>query len=153
MGIPIEMLGRIFDLFIRVDGASERSPGGLGVGLALVRQLVEMHGGTVTASSPGLGNGSEFIVQLPALPEEPPPSQPDPLSEHMATSCHQVLLIEDHPDGRETMEALLKIMGHRVTAAEDGPKGLQIALAIRPRVAPRSSSAASSRLARPDRYG
>jgi signal transduction histidine kinase len=79
VGIPPEMLPRIFELFTQVEGSRERSDGGLGIGLALVKRLVELHGGTVTASSAGPGQGSEFTVRLPALPEAPPdPAPPAP---------------------------------------------------------------------------
>ncbi|MBV9126437.1 MAG: response regulator, partial [Planctomycetes bacterium] len=135
IGIPPEMLSRIFDIFTQVDRTSGRTQGGVGIGLTLVKKLVEMHGGSVEAHSGGPGQGSEFVVRLPALPvhSSSPPSGTAVLPK--AASTRHVLIIEDNPDGRETMQALLKLWGHRVEAAEDGQGGVAMALASNPQVA------------------
>jgi CheY-like chemotaxis protein/two-component sensor histidine kinase len=136
LGVPPEMLGRIFDLFIQVDRSAERSQSGLGVGLTLVQRLVQLHGGSVSAHSAGLNQGSEFEVRLPLAGAEAPPVGPPQEQEgQREVSSRHVLIIEDNTDGRETLEMLLKLLGHRVEVAEDGPKGVDLALAARPEVA------------------
>ena len=134
-GIPPYMLHRIFDLFTQVPRAPGPGQGGLGVGLALVRRLVELHGGKVTAHSNGPGQGSEFVVRLPACAEAPEgPSAPVSNGTQTGTARH-VLMVEDHSDSRETLEMLLALLGHRVDTAEDGPQGVAKAVAVRPQVA------------------
>ena len=135
VGISPEKLGSIFDLFMQIDPSRERSQGGLGVGLALVRRLVEMHGGQVAAHSEGLGQGSEFTVTLPLCSGAGPQSFSTAASNCHAQVSRHVLLVEDNPDGRETMETLLQLLGHRVAVAEDGAEGVAKALALRPEVA------------------
>jgi PAS domain S-box-containing protein len=130
VGIPPEMLPRVFDLFTQVEQSRARSDGGLGIGLALVQRLVELHGGTVTAFSAGLGRGSEFIVRLPALPETAPGSA----RAGVAVGLH-ILIADANPDSRETLRTLLGLLGHRAEAAGDGNRGLELALASRPQVA------------------
>jgi PAS domain S-box-containing protein len=133
IGIPPAMLGRVFDLFSQVDPGFARSEGGLGVGLTLVRSLVELHGGTVTARSEGQGRGSEFIVRLPAgvadagedvtAVEQPPSTEP-----------RSILIVEDNADAAEMLRAALELAGHRVTTCEDGVSGTDIALRDKPDV-------------------
>jgi CheY-like chemotaxis protein len=133
VGIEAEMLGRVFDLYTQVGRSAGRARGGLGIGLTLVRQLVEMHGGRVTADSPGPGQGSEFVVRLPAAApapaETPAPELPG------ADPGRHVLIVEDNADARSTLETLLKLLGHRVESAAAGPDGIDRALASRPEVA------------------
>jgi signal transduction histidine kinase len=133
IGIEKEMLGRVFDMFTQIDHSLPRSRGGLGIGLTLVRQLVELHGGRVAAHSDGPGHGSEFIVHLPTgeAPSEPGPSTSSGLQ---ITPLH-ILIIEDHADARSTLEQLLTLLGHRVETAEDGPQGVEAGLNGRPNVA------------------
>jgi len=132
-GIAAEMLPHIFELFTQIDLSPERSQGGLGIGLTLVRRLVELHGGTIEALSPGPGQGSEFVVRLPSV-APPPVSRPAASNTQSFTGRH-ILIVEDNRDGRESLAMLLGMLGHRVDTAEDGPRGVEIALALRPEVA------------------
>ncbi|HET6584651.1 MAG TPA: response regulator [Nannocystaceae bacterium] len=128
-GIPQDMLPRVFDLFVQADQSRDRAQGGLGLGLTLVRRLVEMHGGTVTATSPGPGEGTEFVVRLPVLAipvrelhEERPVVDPQnhPL---------RILVVEDNDDSRDMLQMLLEGQGHSVDVAGDGLTGLERLLA------------------------
>ncbi|HXH83495.1 MAG TPA: GAF domain-containing protein [Candidatus Tectomicrobia bacterium] len=133
LGIPRDMLNRVFDPFAQVDVHRERGFGGLGIGLTLVRRLVELHGGSVTAHSEGLGHGSEFVVRLPvAAPgAAPPPASRRPTE---AVSRH-VLVIEDEADNRQMLREVLELEGHRVAVASDGASGVALALTERPDIA------------------
>jgi signal transduction histidine kinase/ActR/RegA family two-component response regulator len=142
VGIPPEMLPRIFDLFTQVESSIPRSQGGLGLGLPLVRSLVELHGGRVSATSPGPGGGSELTVRLPLrqAADATPSTQPQRLGRGVAAGQAvgqglHILVIEDNQDGRESLRDLLEIWGYRVDLAEDGPTGLERALAVPPDVA------------------
>jgi two-component system, sensor histidine kinase len=132
-GIPAEMQPHVFDLFTQVEPSLARSQGGLGIGLTLVRSLVEMHGGRVEVSSEGPGKGSEFTVRLPmqAPVEEVAPSSSHP----RPTPSRHILVVEDNPDAREMLRVSLELEGHRVEAAEDGLRGVETALLSRPEVA------------------
>ena len=133
VGIEEEMLSRVFDMFTQIDHSLPRSRGGLGIGLTLVRQLVELHNGRVTAHSEGPGKGSEFIVRLPGVV-----AASEPASSHNASlpiAPLHILIIEDHADARCTMEQLLTILGHSVETAADGPQGVEAGLSSRPNVA------------------
>lgn len=124
MGIMPEALPRIFDLFYQEERRGDRPQGGLGIGLTLVRRLVELHGGTVTASSPGTGKGATFTVRIPATyapaNEAAPPALPDPVRSRR----HKVLIVEDNLDARETLRAALELSGCDVQVAADGPAGI-----------------------------
>jgi signal transduction histidine kinase len=133
IGIPADQLGRVFDLFSQLGGNLDQV-GGLGIGLSLVRQLVELHGGTVTASSQGIGKGSEFAVRLPLCPAPVVPSEPEGGKDESAPARH-ILIVEDNVDGRESLVTLLGLLGHRVDAVEDGRRGVAAALSLRPEVA------------------
>src|SRR5262249_11393667 len=115
----------------------DRSHGGLGVGLTLVRRLVEMHGGSVTAHSDGPSKGSEFVVRLPALTEEgtgnplAPPAGAGPLSSGLP---RRILVGDDNVDAAETLAVLLRLEGHDVRVAHDGPEGLAAAAAHPPEI-------------------
>jgi PAS domain S-box-containing protein len=135
VGIAPEMLNRVFDLFMQVQQSAERSQGGLGIGLALVRRLVEIHGGTVAAHSEGPGHGSEFVVTLPVSEEMCQVGGATPVNHAPVKVSRHVLIVEDNPDGRETLQTLLKLLNHRVDVAEDGREGVAKALALRPQVA------------------
>ncbi len=136
IGIPAEALGRVFDMFSQVDRSVERSSGGLGIGLALVKGLVEMHGGTVAAESPGPGRGSTFTVRLPA-----PEGGPGPVSQGGAEGPptgrgprRRVLVVDDSRDTAESMAAMLRLLGDEVRTAHDGAEAVRAAEEFRPEV-------------------
>ncbi len=126
VGIEPALQPFIFDLFMQVPRALDRSEGGLGIGLSMVRTLVEMHGGTVAVRSQGLGCGSEFTVVLP-VSREPVPAQASPaLHKPQARPC-RILLIEDSVDSNETLNLCLTLQGHSVVSAFNGPSGVALA--------------------------
>ena len=129
-GIAPELLPRVFDLFTQGKRRLERSQGGLGIGLTLVRTLAEMHGGSVEARSAGVGEGSEFVVRLPLVedPADMRRSGPAPA----VRKAHRILIIEDNPDARDALQTALEMEGHEVGAAGDGEEGLAIAERSRP---------------------
>ncbi len=133
VGIEKEMLDRVFDLFTQIDRARPHSRGGLGIGLTLVRQLVQLHGGRVSVRSDGPGSGSEFVVRLPAVLPSGVPAKADP-ARQTTTPLH-ILIIEDNTDARLTLQQLLTLLGHRVDSAANGAEGVAAALAGRPDVA------------------
>jgi CheY-like chemotaxis protein len=132
VGIAPEILPRIFDLFTQVERSLDRSQGGLGIGLALVQRLVEMHGGTVTATSI-LGQGSEFVVRLPVISPQPQrvPSSPAEAAQPTGVSL-RVLVVDDNVDTVTTLALLVKESGHDVRTAYDGSTVLEAALDYRP---------------------
>ncbi|MEW6759340.1 MAG: ATP-binding protein [Pseudomonadota bacterium] len=127
-GITAEMLPEVFDLFIQGPRSLARSEGGLGIGLNVVRNLVGMHGGTVTADSPGEGRGSTFTVRLP-LSGAQAPADETPHGPSAAEGASRILLIEDNVDACDTLCTLLELAGHEVTVAYDGHAGLAAAQA------------------------
>ena len=131
VGIPADMLERVFDLFTQVDPTLARSQGGLGVGLTLVKSLVEMHGGAVTAHSAGPGQGSEFVVRLP-LAQTAHTKQA--AVDAVAAPARHILIVEDNADAREMLSAALTLEGHRVLDSEDGLRGIEMALLHRPEI-------------------
>jgi CheY-like chemotaxis protein len=134
VGIPAEVLPRIFDLFVQSERSLDRSQGGLGIGLTLVRRLVELHGGTIEASSDGAGKGSTFTVRLLAI-TAPNANAGEQIPVIAATGQpRRVLIVEDNEDAREMLSILLAQDGHEVRVAHDGPSGLQAALTFRPDV-------------------
>ena len=134
VGISPELLPRIFDAFVQDQHGLDRSRGGLGIGLTLVRRLVEMHAGTVQAASPGAGQGSVFTVRLPRIP--PPAPSTGPAGQSLNGSIRRrVLIVEDNADARESLRAVLELSGHEVHEAEDGPGGVAKALAVQPDLA------------------
>jgi two-component system CheB/CheR fusion protein len=134
LGIAPDNLERVFDLFTQVEQSLERSQGGLGLGLKLVKELVELHGGRVEALSEGLGKGSEFIVRLPALERAAPVAAAEAPALAVAAP-KRILIVDDIPDNRESMEMLLTMYGHTVELAEDGEQAVEKALEGRPDVA------------------
>jgi signal transduction histidine kinase/ActR/RegA family two-component response regulator len=137
IGIPAEMLTNVFDLFTQVDQSLDRSQGGLGIGLTLVRRLVEMHGGTVEVSSEGPDRGSEFTIRLPAFAETTPTAPirgngAIPLPAQGA-SC-RILVVDDNEDSARTLAKLLRQQGHDVSVAHDGPSAVESASALLPDV-------------------
>lgn len=131
IGISAELIGRIFDLFAQGTQVADRTHGGLGIGLTLVRRLVEQHGGAVIAQSAGLGRGSVFTVRLPAI--EPP--SPAPESPRQAVAPRRVLIVEDNDDAREMMRFALELEGHTVFTASDGSAGIALAVSESPDIA------------------
>ncbi len=135
VGISAEALPTIFDLFVQGERSLERSQGGLGIGLTLVRRLVELHGGTVQAASDGVGMGSTFTVDLPvALASNASADASIPVN-GTVNRPRRVLIVEDNDDVREMLSILLSQDGHEVQVARDGPTGLRAALTFRPDVA------------------
>jgi signal transduction histidine kinase/ActR/RegA family two-component response regulator len=135
IGIPPDMLERIFDTFSQVDASMSRSEGGLGLGLSLVRGLVALHGGEVHARSDGPGRGSEFVVELPLAPRGEA-SAPAPSRAPAARGVpRRVLVVEDQEDNRDALMMLIEQLGHAVKGVSDGPAGVRAALAMRPDVA------------------
>jgi signal transduction histidine kinase/ActR/RegA family two-component response regulator len=134
VGIAPEILPRIFDLFTQAERSLDRSQGGLGIGLALVQRLVEMHGGTVTAFSV-LGQGSEFVVRLPVVsPPELQASSPPTEKVQPTGPSLRVLVVDDNVDTVTTLALLVKESGHDVRTAYDGSEVLEAALDYRPNV-------------------
>jgi PAS domain S-box-containing protein len=135
IGIAASMLPHIFDMFTQVDNTLERSQGGLGIGLTLVRRLIEMHGGSVEAASAGLGHGSEFIVRLPVAPEREDVDQTKVENvRHPTFPAHRILVVDDNVDAASGFAQLLKMMGHDTHMAHDGPAALEAAKSYRPHI-------------------
>jgi signal transduction histidine kinase/ActR/RegA family two-component response regulator len=137
MGIPPELMGRVFDLFIQAEPTLDRSQGGLGIGLTLVKALIEMHDGEVTVKSEGHGRGSEFVIRLPRIARPAQVQTPSTLPAHLGHKGkrRRILVIEDQADARRALQRLLQLWGHEVEAAEDGVIGLERALQFKPEIA------------------
>ncbi len=133
VGIPPNMLSKIFDMFMQVDRSLDRSQGGLGIGLTLVQRLVEMHGGSVSAFSEGEGRGCEFTVRLPILAQAKQPLQPAP-KEPAARTIRRFLVVDDNRDSAESLAIWLKINGNETHTAFDGLEAVETAAAVRPDV-------------------
>ena len=138
-GIAPELLPRVFDLFVQGYQTSERSQGGLGVGLALVRTLVEMHGGTVHAASAGLGRGSELTVSLPVLETKRTRLATSDglrsLRDRLTVSPRRILVVDDNVDAASLLCDLLRSVGHDVQMAHDGPAALELQPVFEPEIA------------------
>jgi CheY-like chemotaxis protein len=132
-GLAHDATERVFGLFVQGARGLDRSAGGLGVGLALVKRLTEMHGGTVSASSPGLGKGTTFTVTLPAVLAPQQPSAPRTSAAH--SGARRILIIEDNDDTRQMLHETLAFSGHAVREARDGASGLALAAEAQPDVA------------------
>jgi PAS domain S-box-containing protein len=136
VGIPREMLGQIFEMFTQVDRTLERSQGGLGIGLSLVKRLVAMHGGTVEAISEGLRRGSEFIVRLPLLADRPEKAGTSGAVTRLGRTLGcRILVVDDNRDSALTLGKMLELRGNEVRTAHDGIEALEIAATFRPEVA------------------
>jgi signal transduction histidine kinase/CheY-like chemotaxis protein len=135
VGLAPEMRERVFDAFTQADHSLERSEGGIGLGLALVRSVLQLHGGSVEAVSSGLGQGSTFVVRLPALSQLDAVTKHESVREASGPSVKRVVVVEDSEDIRELLVQLLETGGHQVLAAENGPDGLEKILAFVPEVA------------------
>lgn len=135
VGIPAEMLPKVFDLFTQVDRSLDRSQGGLGIGLSLVRSLVQMHGGSVTAVSGGHGQGSEFVVRLPVLAEASPETvDVAPEKPKFNGPAVRVLVVDDNTDAAQSLAMLLRCQGHEATVAYEGQTALDVAATRKPEV-------------------
>jgi PAS domain S-box-containing protein len=132
IGIPPDKLDSIFEIFTQVDESVERSQGGLGIGLTLVRRLVQMHGGTVEAKNLGDGVGSEFVVRLPASDATETAQVQAATDAHLRP--HRILIVDDNEDTAASLAALLKITGHETYVAHDGLAALEAAETHRPEV-------------------
>jgi PAS domain S-box-containing protein len=134
MGIPAELLPQVFDLFKQGERTLDRSQGGLGIGLTLVKALVEMHGGLLEALSTGAGQGSTFTIWLPALCDPPLMANQDAPAASLAASHCRVLVVDDDDAVADSMSMLLQINGHDVRVAASGKAALEIARSFRPQV-------------------
>jgi CheY-like chemotaxis protein len=136
IGIPPESLESVFDMFSQVGRNMQHAQGGLGIGLSLVRQLVGLHGGTVGASSEGVGKGSTFVVRLPLDLASAPAGAGTDAAEASATARKpfRILVADDNVDAAMTLASLLEMHGHELRVAHDGPQGLQIAEQFHPEV-------------------
>ena len=158
IGIPPESLPRIFDMFSQVDRSIERATGGLGIGLALVKGLTEMHGGTVAARSDGQGKGSTFVVTLPALSDaaEGHELAQTPVAKSRA---RRILVVDDNRDGAESLGMMLELAGHEVLFAHDGVDAVAQAERFRPEVIlmdvgmPRMNGLEATRIIRQEAWG
>jgi signal transduction histidine kinase len=135
IGIAAESLASVFEMFSQVDGKAGRSEGGLGIGLALVKGITELHGGTVEARSAGLGLGSEFIVRLPLAARPLDASQVSTEAAHTPTARRRILLADDNRDAAESLAMLLEMAGHEVRVAHNGKAALSLAQVFRPNTA------------------
>jgi CheY-like chemotaxis protein len=134
------MLARIFEPFVQETQSLERSKGGLGLGLAIVRSLVELHGGQVSVTSEGLGHGAEFIVELPLASDAiefqtlDAPLSLSAAAESAPTGRNRILVVDDNEDAADSLADILIELGHQVEVAHDGPAALTIAAAFKPNV-------------------
>jgi PAS domain S-box-containing protein len=135
-GIPADVLPRVFEMFTQADRPMERAQGGLGIGLSLVKGLVEMHGGSVEAHSDGPGKGSTFVVRLTALLAPPPPADApdDAAPARSGGRSHRVLVVDDNEDGANSLALLLEIQGYVTRTAHDGLAAVDATAAFRPDV-------------------
>ncbi len=134
VGIPADMLPKVFELFTQVERTLDRAQGGLGIGLALVRRLVDIHGGTVVAHSDGRGKGSEFVVRLPLL--QAANSPPEPAGHHASpagdATPHRIVVADDNEDAAASLAMLLRRSGSYVETAADGAEAVETAERVRP---------------------
>jgi PAS domain S-box-containing protein len=134
IGIPAAALPTIFDMFSQVDRSIERSSGGLGIGLALVKGLVEMHGGTVAAASDGEGRGTAFVVALPVMRDAPDPPPPADRPGPRSGPGRRILVVDDSRDGAESLAEMLRLLGNEVRTAGDGIEAVAAAERFAPDV-------------------
>jgi two-component system CheB/CheR fusion protein len=133
IGIPADILPHVFDPFVQADRSLDRTRGGLGLGLSLVKALVELHGGSVQARSDGPGNGAEFSIRLPLAPEEPALARPLAAGREIMPR-HRVLVVEDNVDAAETLREMLLLWDHDVEVVHDGLSGIERAREFHPDV-------------------
>ena len=130
-GIPADLLPRIFDLFVQGQTGLHRTGAGLGIGLTLVKRLVDLHEGRIDVTSAGPGRGSAFTVRFPRIePAVPPPATKPAPAPPTAQRC--ILIVEDNDDARQMLRHLLELSDHEVHEADDGVRGLEQALVLHP---------------------
>jgi len=135
IGIVPDMLPHVFELFVQADHAASRSQGGLGIGLTLVKNLVELHEGSVAAHSEGLGKGSEFVVRLPLIaPVQPENNIDEEQHQSLPASGHRLMVVDDNTDAADSLAVLLRLQGHEVKVAHNGPSALELAASYRPQM-------------------
>jgi CheY-like chemotaxis protein len=134
IGIAADQLDRIFEIFTQVDTSPARTQTGLGLGLSLVKDLVELHGGHVEARSEGLDKGSEFIVRLPTIAEPAEPAEPGPAAPVALLSGHRVLVVDDNVDAADSLAVVLKLAGNEVHTRYDGIEAVSAAAELQPDV-------------------
>ncbi len=135
IGIPSDMLSGVFDMFTQVDRSLERSQGGLGIGLTLVRRLVEMHDGSIEARSEGLKKGSEFVIRLPLLASPPTEKlEGNALPTAMRLSHGRILVVDDNKDAAHSLAMLLRLKGNDIRTAHDGVEALEVAEEFHPEI-------------------
>jgi PAS domain S-box-containing protein len=135
IGIAPAHLPVLFDMFSQAEPALQRAHGGLGIGLSLVRALVQMHGGTVTAHSDGVGQGSEFVVRLPLQAATPRVAPDDACGAEPSAGSRRILVVDDSSDSAESLALWLRLQRHEVRTAGDGPSALEEAQRFRPEIA------------------
>lgn len=133
-GIAAELLPRVFDLFTQGSRTLDRAQGGLGLGLTLVRRLVELHHGQIAAASEGVGKGATFSIRLPGIDAPPSAVEPPPIALAPGRPM-RVLIVDDNDDGRDMLKMLLRLHGHEVHEARDGPAAVDQIIGVRPDVA------------------
>lgn len=138
VGIPPEMLAKVFDLFTQVDSSLDRSKGGLGVGLTLVKRLVELHNGHVDARSDGPGLGTQFTIRIPVVSSVPAPEESRQVSavpqQFVPTQSLRILVVDDNVEAADSLTRLLNQIGHQVASAYDGISALDLARELQPQV-------------------
>jgi len=135
VGIPTDMLGQVFEMFTQVDRSLDRSQGGLGIGLTLVRRLVELHGGSVEAHSDGPGAGSEFVIRLPLTrgsAQLERPTNGEETANETATRTRRILAVDDNQDAVDILARTLQLKGHEVQTAYDGIAAVDVAARFKP---------------------
>jgi PAS domain S-box-containing protein len=132
IGIATGQMPMLFEMFMQADTSPDRAQAGLGIGLTLVKRLVELHGGTITARSDGLGRGSEFEVRLPTLSEAPRPQAPVAVEAPSPQTPRRILIVDDNEDGAESLAMLLEASGHEAHEVHDGLAAIAAAEHLRP---------------------
>ncbi|HTL34947.1 MAG TPA: ATP-binding protein [Kofleriaceae bacterium] len=133
-GIDRELLPRVFELFVQGERKTDRSQGGLGIGLAIVRNLVSLHGGTVSAHSEGVGRGSEFVVELPVIDMQPKPATERSVRQGVQVTPRKILVVDDNEDAGALLGEMLESLGHEVVVALDGPHALEAVKRFSPEI-------------------
>ena len=134
IGIAPADLRHVFEMFVQLDSSLERSLSGLGIGLTLVKQLAELHHGSVAVHSDGVGCGTEFVVSLPRLPQTPSAQEPAPAHSRAAPVARRILVVDDNRDSADSLAMILKLSGHQTHLAYDGLAALEAARTLRPEV-------------------
>lgn len=134
IGIPADMVDRVFDMFIQVGRSMDRADGGLGVGLALVRRILELHGGSIRAESPGADKGSTFVFRLPLIAAANEPSPTAAVSQAAPQTRLRILVVDDNKDAAESLAMMLELSGHDTRLAYSGPEALDAARQFLPQV-------------------